>query len=295
LNLFHFLQTHPLVPYIRQSDYAVRSSYYLPARRLLDYLFIYIRKGELLITADGIGYRFISGEYCLLQPGTIHDLRSVHDNETPYMHLDIFYNPERELSFPTKPGQLDLSEYQQFLQPKLNDFDGLSVPVRLQPTQPQQYSDLLSKTMECWLSPDPLMKLEAQNHAAVLMTEIIRDHSENLKIRYAQQHPLDWIDSYLSFHLAEPITVEDMASRAHLSPSRFRELFRTHFGIAPHQYLIRLRISHARELLGKSNLTLAEIAEYCGFSDVFHFAKAFKARVGITPGSYREHSRAGGG
>ena len=44
MNLFSFSNTHPVVPYIRECDFATRSAYYFPYRKLLDYLLIYIQK-----------------------------------------------------------------------------------------------------------------------------------------------------------------------------------------------------------------------------------------------------------
>ena len=57
MNLFSFSNTHPVVPYIRECDFATRSAYYFPCRKLLDYLLIYIQKGELTVVADGTDYR----------------------------------------------------------------------------------------------------------------------------------------------------------------------------------------------------------------------------------------------
>jgi AraC-like DNA-binding protein len=290
MNLYQLNQSQPLVPYIRESDYAVRSAYYLPSRKLLDYLLIYIRKGQLQVVADGVEYRFSEGEFCLLQPGTTHDLRSPGDNETPFVHMDIFFHPEREKSFPTKPGQLDLSSYQHLMQPRLNDLEGMNIPVKLQPKSPHLYADLLLKMIESWLAPDPMRMLEAQVLGSQLIHAIILDHISTTRGDATGQHHLDWVDSYLSLHLAESISIEAMAKRAHLSPSRFREVFRRRFGLPPHQYLISLRLQYAQEQLKTTSNTLAEIAEYCGFADVFHFSKTFKQQMGCTPGVYRDRS-----
>lgn len=290
MNLLAFTQLHPIVPYIRESDLPVRDACYLPFRKLLDYLLIYVRKGELAIVADGVGYRITEEQFCLLQPGTVHNLRATDYNETPFAHLDLFYQPDRDKSFPTKPGQTDLGEYVHLMQPRLNDFDGIRIPVVLQPRQPELYRRLMLRMIECWLSPDPLLKLSAQAAGTELVHEIIRDHTNEAGLAARSADALEWIDSYMSYHLAEPLSIQDMAKRAHLSPSRFREVFRERFGMPPHQYLVQLRLNHAKELLESTAYTLAEIAEYCGFSDVSHFSNAFKSRTGSTPGAYR-HER----
>ncbi|MBE3558106.1 MAG: helix-turn-helix domain-containing protein [Ktedonobacteraceae bacterium] len=92
---------------------------------------------------------------------------------------------------------------------------------------------------------------------------------------------------YLSFHLAEPISIAEMAHYAHLSPSHFSRLFRQQFGLSPYQYFLHLRLQHAQSLLQQTRLSLAQIADYCGFADMHHFSKVFRKHVGCSPGRYR--------
>lgn len=288
MNLFDYFQDRPIVPFIRESDLAVRSAYYFPSRKLLDYLFIYIRKGELDIVADGMNYHFTEGQFCLLQPGTIHDLKTTGDNITPYAHLDLFYHPQRDKSFPTRPGQLDLQPFIDLLQPRLNAFDGISVPVQLQPGNPYLYRSLFMEMVESWLDADPLSKLKAQACATQLVHLILQDHSQSGAHRHSQSHHLEWIPSYFSFHLAEPLRIDELAKRAHLSPSRFRAVFRQQFGLPPFQYFLQLRLDHAKELLKSSDYSITKISEYCGFSDISHFNHAFRTREGMSPRAFRE-------
>lgn len=289
MNLSAFADRCPIVPYIRECEYTgERGAYYFPYRRLLDYLIIYIRKGELHIVADGTNYVAKEGQFFLLQPGTVHDLRGHAPAQTPFAHLDLFYNKQRETSFPTRPGQTDLRRYRHLMQPRLNDFQGIHIPVILQPRQPASYSRLLQHMIGSWLAPSPLRKIAAQGAATQLFYEIIRDHAGSDSLPGERTHELSWIRSYLSFHLAEPLSIADMAQRAHLSPSRFREVFRERFDMPPHQYFIRLRLEHAAELLRTTDYSLIEIAEYCGFTDSSHMANTFRKHYGITPGAYRE-------
>lgn len=65
---------------------------------------------------------------------------------------------------------------------------------------------------------------------------------------------LHWIRSYLSFNLSHSIRLQDMARRAHLSPSQFSVLFKQPFGETPYHYLHRIRIEHVRGLLSNSSI-----------------------------------------
>ncbi|MFC5528747.1 helix-turn-helix domain-containing protein [Cohnella yongneupensis] len=291
LDLSELQRTQPILPYIRECDYAIRLPYYFPYRKLLDYLIIYVQEGTLIVHADNQEHRFTSGDFCLLQPGTIHDLHGLTNTITPYAHLDFFYQSDRELSFPTRAGQTDVTAYQQYMQPKLNDLSGVRIPIALKPKEPVLFRDRLLEMMKNWRDPSPLRKLESQCLAMELVCSIIRDHSKDDNLSSSSVQSFNWITSYFSFRLSEPLSIQDMAGRANLSPSRFRELFKQEFGIPPHQYLLNLRIQHAQELLATTELSQDKIAVYCGFADVHHFSKMFRKRVGRSPGSYRSEVR----
>jgi AraC-like DNA-binding protein len=278
----------PIVPFVRQADLAVRRPWHYGERRLLDYLLVYIREGSMHLELDGRDLEFRAGEFCLVQPGDRHVLWADTETITPFAHFDIFYNPDRERSFPTRPGQLDLSAYAPLMQPRLETI-GVRVPTRFQPRQPERFREVLTRLINVFQAEGALYRLEVQHLATELVLALCRDFGSRATLA-AGTKPLAWVASYLSVHLAEPISVEDMARRAHLSPSRFAAAFREAFGSPPHRYLLHLRLEHAKELLRGSSLPVARIAAYSGFSDAQHLSRVFKRQVGVTPGAYREVS-----
>jgi transcriptional regulator GlxA family with amidase domain len=68
-----------------------------------------------------------------------------------------------------------------------------------------------------------------------------------------------------------------------------RRLFRRHLRTSPHQWLLRERLTRAQTLMSDSPLSLAEIAELCGFCDVYHFSREFRRSIGLPPASWRKH------
>ncbi|MBQ9131441.1 MAG: helix-turn-helix transcriptional regulator [Clostridia bacterium] len=72
-----------------------------------------------------------------------------------------------------------------------------------------------------------------------------------------------------------------------LSPRRFNDLFKGLFGTTPNRYLVLRRIEHAKSLLETQGLTVTEVAELCGFSDVYYFSKVFKQICGIPPSEWK--------
>lgn len=293
LELAEWRSRYPIVPYVRASGYAVRKPWFIPERRLLDYLLVYVQEGECLFQVDGKPHPLTAGDYCLIQPGSVVSLRGITDTITPYFHFDIFYNPQREASFPTRAGQLDLTAYAHLMQPRLNDFRGVSVPVSFRLNDPLQSRDDMLRIVACCNLDEPLAQLEAQNLASSFVLRLLTQFADSKRIKPASPASFNWITSYVSFRIGEPLSVADLAERANLSPSRFSALFKREFGMPPHRYLLRLRIDHACELLAAGDLLLERIAAYCGFADIHHFSKAFKRTIGLSPGAYRADCRNG--
>lgn len=87
-------------------------------------------------------------------------------------------------------------------------------------------------------------------------------------------------------HLAEPISVDDLAGRAVMSPRNFARQFAARTGTTPHQWLIGQRLSRAQELLEHTGEPVEQIAAKCGLTPLMlrrHFAR----RYGTTPQAYR--------
>ncbi|MFA7345548.1 MAG: AraC family transcriptional regulator [Terrimicrobiaceae bacterium] len=93
---------------------------------------------------------------------------------------------------------------------------------------------------------------------------------------------------HLQDHFTNEITLSDLASRAGVSVSLLKQLFRSELGISPIQHRNDLRLSHAKALLSNCYLTVGEVAEQCGFSDPNYFVRLFHQRLGTSPGMWRK-------
>ena len=277
----------PIVPYVRDASFPVRTAWYTAPRRLLDYLLMYVQEGEMIARVEGRGHRLRAGDFCLIQPGELHTLEGPAHTITPYVHLDVFYNPARERSFVTRSGRVDVSGLDELIQPRLYEGTGVVVPTRFIPLSPAQFRDTMLKTIGIWQRRDFLGQLESHYLATGLVLSVLQSYSRGSSDSLDQPEFLNWITSFMSLHLSEPLSVSDMAARAGLSTSRFSHVFRNRFGRPPHQFLLHLRIQRAQDLLHHTSLTMREISDQCGFSDVHHFAKTFKTLSGQTPGFYR--------
>jgi AraC-like DNA-binding protein len=290
MSFLETMKEQPIVPYIRESDYAVRQAgWTVPTRKLLDYLLIYIQEGNCQFEIDGSLYEFQEGDYCLIQPGLLCSLKGTTRTITPFAHFDLFYHPAREQSFPTKPGQIDLSENQHLMQPRLNNFLNISIPVKIKFAR-SVYKESMLKMVGLWQNGDVISQMEANHLLQEIVIGLFKEFSDlKQEDKSLQPQSLNWITSYFFSHLSESLSLEDMAKRARLSPSRFFVLFKEKFGVPPHQYFLHLRIQHAQDLLKQGDYTMEDIAHFCGFTDAPHFSNAFKKITGETPGHFRKN------
>lgn len=96
---------------------------------------------------------------------------------------------------------------------------------------------------------------------------------------------------YIDTHLAEPVTLADIAAITGLSRMYFAAQFRAATGVRPHEFLLRRRIERAQELLSTSGQAVVEVALSVGFQTQAHFTTVFKRFVGETPHRWRTRNR----
>ena len=87
-------------------------------------------------------------------------------------------------------------------------------------------------------------------------------------------------------HLGEPISVDDLAARAVMSPRNFARQFAARTGTTPHQWLIGQRLCRAQELLEHTGEPVEQIAARCGLTPLM-LRRHFAHRYGTTPQAYR--------
>lgn len=92
---------------------------------------------------------------------------------------------------------------------------------------------------------------------------------------------------YVSEHFTEPISLQQLADVACLSPYYFTRSFRKETGMTPHQYILETRYRSAQFLLASTEQSVKEIALSTGFADESSFCASFRKRMGQTPSQYR--------
>ncbi|UNK18916.1 AraC family transcriptional regulator [Paenibacillus sp. N3/727] len=141
------------------------------------------------------------------------------------------------------------------------------------------------------LEMDFLLQLEGAAHhsdmerALVMVAKYLATQSKG-----EQKSKLDpaFISQYINLHYMENLYLDRMAEVLGTSPKYFSNYFKKTFGVNYVEYLNKVRLFHARELLRDSNLTIAEVGEKTGYQNSSTFTTTFKKYFGISPSDYRK-------
>ena len=95
------------------------------------------------------------------------------------------------------------------------------------------------------------------------------------------------VAAFMNDHLASELTTEELARMFHLSPNYFTQQFKEMLGVTPIQYLKRMRLAKAKELLRVTGMSITEIASAVGM-ELHYFSRLFKSSENFSPKEYRQ-------
>jgi len=140
------------------------------------------------------------------------------------------------------------------------------------------------------LDSDTDRRVLAPRYVEEMVYQVLRREQFARMLRIAARQstgtPISAALAFARAHYAEPLTVDDLARQVALSPSAFSRLFREVTGRTPYQFLKEYRLGRAREQLLDGRFSVAEVSRRVGYANVSHFIREFRARYGVTPGSY---------
>ena len=96
------------------------------------------------------------------------------------------------------------------------------------------------------------------------------------------------LNKVLDDHLADGINLQDAAKRLGENPSTVTKRLQRNFGMSFSEYAGRRRVDHAKDLLQKTRLSIAQVAQRVGLTDASNLGKLFRKHEGMSPGQYRK-------
>lgn len=94
--------------------------------------------------------------------------------------------------------------------------------------------------------------------------------------------------NYIQNNYFKDLTVDSVAKYLYISRTYLFSLFKKHRGMSPQEFLVQTKLNNAKDLLIKTNIPIAAVANSCGYHNAFAFSKAFKKAFEVTPSEYRQ-------
>ncbi|ANS74675.1 hypothetical protein AWM70_08815 [Paenibacillus yonginensis] len=232
-------------------------------------------------------------------------LKPIHDEDL----LTVFANFERDfrsIKVRSESAHVQLQRFEFQLTNALESFDSERVAAVIEEGQEllrksmtiTQYVDEVVRIVNYFfgryrlygfdkdirISSNDLSNLSNIRHAIHLRFTYVRDFgpnelSDNKTIKLAKE--------YIADHLYDSLTLAEVADYVHFNPTYFSEYFKEKSGETFIQYVTRMKIEKAKELLVETTMKINDISDYLGYRNPRSFTKVFKMFLGLTPTEYR--------
>lgn len=165
-----------------------------------------------------------------------------------------------------------------------------SIPHLIHLPDPELYHQLFQSLYHGFIELSPINELKMNTLLTTILLQIY-DHSRAIacgKGSILHYKKIQDTIGYIHQNFKSQLTLNDLSRMVHLSPSYFHHIFKESVGMTMNEYIIKVRLDHAKAMLIKEQEVIADIAYDCGFEHPSYFYTLFKKRIGMTPRNYRK-------
>jgi AraC family transcriptional regulator of arabinose operon len=230
--------------------------------------FLFIRSGKGRLWVRGREKPLVPGTLCVLLAGTPHRI-AVEPGEILTIQWCHFH---------TNYGDRDI-------------YSTLNLPFAVRVQDHTAVSSLFKALIEAMAHN----KLTAKLRVKAVVLEVISVYLEQLPeaahraVPTQELQKIDTILQYIDDHLADNVTVEDLARQVYLHPNYFIVFFKSLLGVSPIQYVNQRRMETAKTLLARPESSVSDVAAQVGMQ-IYYFSRMFKANTGLTPSRFRKQA-----
>lgn len=230
------------------------AGYVLERRTCADWNFIHLQTGTATWVLDGVEHPLATGDLIAVPPGVPHHAHGPGRIRIGSLHLTA-----------SLPGGRDL-------------FDLVSAPRVLSVPAGSRLDTLLRLAADEF---DRDAAPQMPHWSALILKEWLRACGDRLTRRL--DPVLAEVLAHLEAHLADDLSLDDLATLSGYTPQHLNRLFRGALGSTPLRIHTDLRLRKAADLLSRGHLSVAGVAEAVGFADPAYFSRQFTARFGRAP------------
>ena len=232
-----------------------------------DYYLFYLYKGEILLREPDIGNQHLTAGSLIL-----------YEKDCPFSYCTLH----------TPPTTHYFAHFTGYAVKDILQQSGIHTNTHYKLQNPEYIIPKFTAIFNTFFVRDELFDLDSAHHLMELLVTVGRC-IRNSHIPDLQKKEKNFQKSFEFLHtnFTKSITVKQLADIEFMSESRYRVLFHEMVNQSPQEYLIRLRISMACDLLINTVLSISEIAQLVGYPDQRYFARIFRKKYNITPSEYR--------
>ena len=247
---------------------------------------IYAEVGVLELMVHGKPYTLQAGEFCFVNAEELHEIRS----EGESLHHAIVFRAEF-LDF----ERYDTCEHQ-FIRPITNRTLAFPTLSRDLPQETREkVGHCLREVITCYHGKPPCYAL----HIKILIfqvLELLYQAQAFTDVAHSTREEETWtklkrVMRYMKDNHAQPLTLQELAQQAYLSPAYFCHFFHKATGMSPIAFLNSYRIQRAAQMLAEQDTSIGQIAMEVGFDNQSYFIRKFREYKRVSPREYRRQVR----
>ena len=269
----------------------VRYAHYIPMKNNTEYKctipydhrFFYMYDGTAAIQTDKKRYLLDKGDVLIIPSGNKYQLLPP-ESKAVYIALNFDYTQSNiKLQKPIPPVETSTFNYHLILEKT----DMLNMPVFNEVTYIKGMNNFSSRLSR--IEHEYMQKLlYFENIISNIMAEILWEcaRAQHSHKYTGSKEIASIVIGYINENFSRPLSNKAIGEALNLHPNYISKLVKSSTGLPLHQYLMRTRVDHSIELLTEKRHTVSEIAELCGFCDIYHYSKSFKKIIGMPPSEY---------
>ena len=236
----------------------------------------WIVSGDVEWICDDEVYQMPQGSVCLCKPGVRDYFIWDPNKRTRHGYIHFFVDDPHQVLGPVQDW-----------------------PVIFQCGREEFLIRLLNHVIHTGQNPDPISQSLAHQGLKHALLCFVYQRAEGIQADSGvEDHPIiaksmEYLRDYWRQHGMSSPSVEQIANGIDISRGHLVRIFKQEIGMSPANCIRGLRLYHAAMMLSRSNISVQDIAEECGFENQFHFSRVFKQEYGIAPSAYRKEIQSG--